>query len=75
MSEETKESQNDEREALISIYEGDNAFKQVNPTTFLYKVCINLFHIEADIHNLKMSAEINKTNYLWAQKCNQILNL
>lgn len=30
--------QDDEREALISIYEGDSAFKQVNPTTYQYKV-------------------------------------
>lgn len=42
MSEETKEAQNDEREALISIYEGDNAFKQINPTSFQYKVRIYL---------------------------------
>jgi len=33
-----KELQDDEREALISIYEGDNAFKQINSTTFQYKV-------------------------------------
>lgn len=41
MSEEVKQMQDDEREALVSIYEGDNAFIQVNPTTFQYKV-INL---------------------------------
>lgn len=38
MSEEVKQMQDDEREALISIYEGDTAFKQINPTTFQYKV-------------------------------------
>lgn len=38
MSEEVKQMQDDEREALISIYEGDAAFKQINPTTFQYKV-------------------------------------
>lgn len=38
MSEEVKQMQDDEREALISIYEGDDAFKQINPTTFQYKV-------------------------------------
>lgn len=38
MSEEVKQMQDDEREALISIYEGDDAFKQVNPTTYQYKV-------------------------------------
>lgn len=38
MSEEVKQMQDDEREALISIYEGDEAFKQINPTTFQYKV-------------------------------------
>lgn len=41
MSESTIEAQNDEREALISIYDGDNAFKEVDSTTFQYKVCIN----------------------------------
>lgn len=35
---EIKEMQDDEREALISIYEGDTAFKQINPLTFHYKV-------------------------------------
>lgn len=38
MSSELKEQQDEEREALISIYEGDNAFKEINPTTFQYKV-------------------------------------
>lgn len=40
MSEEVKQMQDDEREALTSIYEGDTAFKQINPTTFQYKVNI-----------------------------------
>lgn len=35
-----KEQQDEEREALISIYEGDLAFKEVNPLTFQYKVKI-----------------------------------
>lgn len=35
---ETKEMQTDEREALASIYEGDNCFKQVNGETYQYKV-------------------------------------
>uniref|UniRef100_A0A0K8TQD7 Putative rwd domain protein n=1 Tax=Tabanus bromius TaxID=304241 RepID=A0A0K8TQD7_TABBR len=34
---EMKELQDEEREALISIYEGDTAFKQINATTFQYK--------------------------------------
>lgn len=38
---EIQEMQDDEREALISIYEGDEAFKQVNPNTYQYKVCYN----------------------------------
>lgn len=38
MSEEVKQMQDDEREALISIYEGDDSFKEVNPTKFQYKV-------------------------------------
>lgn len=33
-----EELQNDEREALVSIYDGDAAFKQINPTTYQYKV-------------------------------------
>ncbi len=37
---EVQELQEEEREALISIYEGDAAFKQVNPTTYSYKVKI-----------------------------------
>lgn len=35
---EVQELQDEEREALISIYEGDAAFKQINPTTYSYKV-------------------------------------
>ncbi|CAD6221762.1 GSCOCG00011631001-RA-CDS [Cotesia congregata] len=31
------ELQDEEREALLSIYEGDNAFKQLNSTTYQYK--------------------------------------
>lgn len=38
MSSEVKEQQDEELEALVSIYEGDDAFKQINPTTFQYKV-------------------------------------
>lgn len=34
------EQQAEELEALASIYEGDNFFKQVNPTTVTYKVRI-----------------------------------
>uniref|UniRef100_A0A182W8N6 RWD domain-containing protein n=1 Tax=Anopheles minimus TaxID=112268 RepID=A0A182W8N6_9DIPT len=34
---EAKELQDDEREALVSIYEGDSAFKQVNSSTYQYK--------------------------------------
>lgn len=32
------EQQADEREALQSIYEGDENFKEINPTTYQYKV-------------------------------------
>lgn len=35
---EVQELQDEEREALTSIYEGDAAFKEVNPTTYSYKV-------------------------------------
>ncbi|XP_055540809.1 RWD domain-containing protein 4 [Wyeomyia smithii] len=34
---ETKELQIEEREALISIYEGDSSFKQINAETYQYK--------------------------------------
>lgn len=34
---ETLEQQAEEREALQSIYEGDDAFKEINATTFQYK--------------------------------------
>lgn len=36
--EEVKQMQDDEREALVSIYEGDEAFKPINSQTFQYKV-------------------------------------
>lgn len=32
------EAQEEEREALLSIYDGDLAFKQLNATTYQYKV-------------------------------------
>lgn len=35
---ELKEQQIEEHEALSSIYDGDNAFKSINPTTFQYRV-------------------------------------
>lgn len=35
---EILEQQTEEREALQSIYEGDEAFKEINETTFQYKV-------------------------------------
>ncbi|KAF7989202.1 hypothetical protein HCN44_007732 [Aphidius gifuensis] len=31
------EAQSEEREVLLSIYEGDSAFKELNPTTYQYK--------------------------------------
>ncbi|KAM7351193.1 RWD domain-containing protein 4 [Cochliomyia hominivorax] len=37
MSSESLELQTEEREALQSIYEGDEAFKEINGTTFQYK--------------------------------------
>lgn len=38
---EVQELQDEEREALISIYEGDAAFKQINATTYSYKVILD----------------------------------
>lgn len=34
----TKELQDEEREVLSSIYDGDECFKQVDPNTYQYKV-------------------------------------
>lgn len=38
MDEECLVLQEEEREALLSIYDGDEAFKQVSPTVYQYKV-------------------------------------
>lgn len=35
--------QDEEREVLLSIYEGDPAFKQISPTIFQYKVYVKEF--------------------------------
>lgn len=43
-SPEIKEQQIEEHEALISIYDGDNAFKAISPTTFQYRVNRNEFN-------------------------------
>lgn len=32
------EQQDEEKEVLLSIYEGDPAFKQISPTVYQYKV-------------------------------------
>lgn len=34
----TKELQDEEREVLSSIYDGDECFKQIDPNTYQYKV-------------------------------------
>lgn len=39
----TKELQNEEREVLSSIYDGDDCFKQVDPETYQYKVNMCIF--------------------------------
>lgn len=38
MSEDCLTLQEEEREALLSIYDGDEAFKEVSPTVYQYKV-------------------------------------
>lgn len=43
MSSEIEDTQNEEVEALISIYEGDDNFKQISPKVYQYKV--NLYSI------------------------------
>lgn len=35
--------QDEEREVLLSIYDGDSAFKQISPNVFQYKVHVELF--------------------------------
>lgn len=56
MDPEVKEQQDDEREALISIYEGDERFKQIDSTTFQYKYGENddvkSFQLELSWHEL-----------------------
>jgi hypothetical protein len=37
---EIQQQQEEEREVLLSIYDGDPAFKHLSPTTFQYKVTI-----------------------------------
>lgn len=44
MDEECSVLQEEEREALLSIYDGDEAFRQVSPTVYQYKV--NIAHFE-----------------------------
>lgn len=39
MAEDCLVLQEEEREALLSIYDGDEAFKQVSSTIYQYKVC------------------------------------
>lgn len=39
---EIEEQQADEREALLSIYDGDTNFKQIDANTFQYKVYFDL---------------------------------
>lgn len=43
MDEECSVLQEEEREALLSIYDGDEAFKQVSPTIYQYKVRLSWF--------------------------------
>lgn len=48
MAEECLVLQEEEREALLSIYDGDEAFKEVSPTVYQYKVQ----HLKIKIHSL-----------------------
>lgn len=41
---ENEELQKEEREALQSIYEGDEQFKELSPNVFQYKVIFSYFH-------------------------------
>lgn len=56
MDPQVKEQQDEEREALISIYEGDDRFKEINATTFQYKYGENddvkSFQLEISWHEL-----------------------
>lgn len=50
------EIQEEEREVLLSIYDGDTNFKQLTPTVFQYKVNV-LKQIETTITLLFLSME------------------
>lgn len=56
MNEECSVLQDEEREALLSIYDGDEAFKQVSPTVYQYKVNNSL---EFNVH---LPISVNGTN-------------
>lgn len=40
------ELQEEEREVLLSIYDGDECFKQISPDTYQYKVSSFLVYLE-----------------------------
>lgn len=56
MNEECSVLQDEEREALLSIYDGDEAFKQVSPTVYQYKVNNSLKF------NVHLPISVNGTN-------------
>lgn len=65
---EILEQQTEEREALQSIYEGDEAFKEVNSTTFQYKVIANNYKNDRKyLYNLFYYSMAKKiiTNPFW----------
>lgn len=65
MSEECSVLQDEEREALLSIYDGDEAFKQVSPTVYQYKV--------NNFWNFNLYLSISWNRILTVPICNFIL--
>lgn len=40
-----QELQEEEREVLQAIYDGDSSFKELNPTTYQYKVYLDKYYL------------------------------
>lgn len=60
MCDDAVEAKNEEREALVSIYDGDDAFKQIDASTFQYKVSWFITERVRSTFNLNSSEEIER---------------
>lgn len=59
---EALEQQTEEREALQSIYEGDEAYKEINSTTFQYKVSTLITELRRYLHAFAPSLQYGEEN-------------